>query len=84
MIYVASALVSFVSCFLKGFQHKNVIGGHLKAVYFTSWFMALFDVVAVLLIVEGGWPIAISTGFGASLGMIVAVTSHDKIFGAKK
>lgn len=81
MIYLISAFASFVSCFLKGFQHKNVIGGHLKSVYFTSWLMAAFDVLSVVLIVKGGWPIAISSGFGASLGMVCAVVFHDRIFG---
>lgn len=80
MIYALSALVSFVACFLKGFQHKNVIGGHLKAVFVTSWLMAAFDVAAVTLIVQGGWPIALSSGLGASIGMVVAITSHNRIF----
>lgn len=80
MIYFISALASFASCFLKGFQHKNVIGGHLKSVYFTSWAMAVFDVLSVVLIVKGGWPIAISAGFGASLGMVCAVALHDRLF----
>lgn len=80
MIYVLSALVSFVACFLKGFQHKNVIGGHLKVVFATSWLMAAFDVAAVTLIVQGGWLIALSSGLGASIGMVVAITSHNRIF----
>lgn len=81
IVYVLSAIVSFTACFLKGFQHKNVIGGHVKVVYFTSWLMAAFDVAAVTLIVKGGWPIAFSSGFGASLGMVVAIKMHDRIFG---
>jgi hypothetical protein len=80
MIYFLSFVVSFTSCFLKGFQHKNVIGGHLKAVFFTSWAMAAFDVAAVTLIVVGGWPIAISSGAGASLGMVLAIKLHDRVF----
>lgn len=80
MIYLISAVVSFVACFLKGFQHKNVIGGHIRSVFFTSWLMAAFDVAAVTLIVKGGWPIAISSGFGASFGMIVSIKLHDRIF----
>lgn len=84
MIYVISAFVSFISCFLKGFQHKNVIGNHLKSVFFTSYAMAAFDVAAVTLIVKGGWPIAISAGFGASCGMIVAIKFHDRILGNGK
>lgn len=81
IIYIISAFVSFTACFLKGFQHKNVIGGHIRSVFFTSWMMAAFDVAAVTLIVKGGWPIAISAGFGASLGMVVAIKMHDRIFG---
>jgi hypothetical protein len=80
MIYIASIIVSFISCFLKGFQHKNVIGGHLKSVWLTSYLMAIFDVAAVALIVEGGWPIALTAGLGASTGMVVAIKFHDKVF----
>ncbi len=80
MIYLISAFVSFMACFLKGFQHKNVIGNHVKSVYFVSWVMAAFDVASVTLIVRGGWPIGISSGFGASLGMVIAIKFHDRIF----
>lgn len=80
MIYVISILVSFISVSLKGFQHKNVIGNHLKAVFFTSYLMAAFDVAAVSLIVVGGWPIAITSGTGAAFGMIFAIKLHDRIF----
>ena len=80
MIYAVSCIVSFISCFLKGFQHKNVIGNHIKAVWFTSYLMALFDVVATLLVIKGGLPIALSAGFGASAGMVVAIKFHDRIF----
>ena len=83
MIYIISAFVSFVSCFLKGFQHKNVIEGHIKSVFFTSWMMAVFDVAAVTLIVKGGWAIAISSGLGASIGMVVAIKFHNRIFERK-
>lgn len=82
-IYALSVFVSFISCFLKGFQHKNVIGNHVKSVWLTSYAMAAFDVAAVTLIVKGGWPIALSSGFGASMGMVVAIKFHDRIFGIK-
>lgn len=80
VIYVISVVVSFIAVFLKGFQHKNVIGGHLKAVFITSYLMAAFDVAAVSIIVVGGWPIAITSGTGAAFGMIAAIMLHDKIF----
>ncbi len=80
MIYLISVIVSFLSCFLKGFQNKNVAGSHVKAAYCTTWALAIFDVAAVTLIIKGGWPIAVSSGFGASLGIVTAIKMHDRIF----
>lgn len=80
LLYALSAAVSFAACFLKGFQHKNVIGGHLRSVFFTSWLMAAFEVASVSLIVAGGWWVALSSGLGASLGMVCAIRLHSRIF----
>lgn len=84
MIYLVSLVVSFCSVFMKGFQHKNVIGNHYKATFFTSYAMAAFDVVAVTLIVKGGLPVALSSGTGAAFGMVTAMWAHSKIFKEKK
>jgi hypothetical protein len=84
MLYVLSLLVSFAGVFLKGFQHKNVIGGHLRLLFITSYLMAIFDVAAVTLIVKGGWWVAVSSGTGAAFGMLSAVLLHDRWFKAVK
>lgn len=76
--YLLSALVTFIAVGLKGFQHKNVIGGHLRLMVTTSYLMALFDVLAVSFVVEHGWTIAFSAGTGAALGMLASVTAHDR------
>lgn len=81
--YFFSFVTSFCAVFLKGFQHKNVIGDHKRAVFYTSFLMAVFDVAAISLVVKGGWSVAISAGLGASLGMISSMTLHDKIFKPK-
>lgn len=83
-IYALSLVVSFAAVALKGFQHKNVIGGHLKSVFFTSYAMAAFDVAAIYIIVSGGWTIAITAGTGAAFGMIFAIKLHDKVFKPKE
>lgn len=80
MLYVLSLVVSFIAVFLKGFQHKNVIGMHYRAVFVTSWAMAAFDVAAVTIIVKGGWWIALTAGTGASFGMVCAMYVHAKLF----
>lgn len=78
--YPTSVAVSFCAVFLKGFQHKNVIGNHRRSVFVTSYLMAGFDVAAVSLIVSGGWPIAFTSGTGAAFGMAAAMALHDRIF----
>lgn len=80
VIYLTSIFVSFCAVFLKGFQHKNVIGNHQRAVVVTSFAMAAFEVASVNLIMRGGWPIAVTIGTGASLGMIAAIRLHDRLF----
>lgn len=80
MLYALSVLVSFIAVFLKGFQHKNVIGGHVRVVFFTSYAMAIFDVASVALIVKGGWMIALTSGTGAAFGMVTAIKLHDRLF----
>lgn len=78
-IYGISLAVSFCSVFLKGFQHKNVIGMHYKLTFFTSVLMGAFDVAAVTLIVKGGWPLAITSGIGAGFGMIASMWVHSRV-----
>ena len=79
-LYGTSLVVSFVAVFLKGFQHKNVIGNHQKSVFVTSYMMAFFDVATVALVVKGGWTIAFTAGTGAAFGMIAAIRLHDRIY----
>lgn len=82
-MYLLAALVAFAAVGLKGFQHKNVIGGHTKSVVITSYIIAAFDVVSVSLVVKGGLEIIPHVGTGAALGMYVAIKFHDRLFGRK-
>ncbi|HGS7906777.1 TPA: hypothetical protein ACMFP1_002895 [Pseudomonas aeruginosa] len=79
--YVVSMITSFTSVFLKGFQHKNVIGNHYRATFVTSFCMAAFDVASVSFIVNGGWVMFFPSGVGASFGMIAAMRYHGAIVG---
>lgn len=80
MIYALSVLVTFTAVSLKGFQHKNVIGNHLRSVFVTSYAMAALDVLAVSLIIKGDWWIMLTSGTGAAFGMLFAIKLHDRIF----
>lgn len=79
-LYLLSFVTSFGAVFLKGFQHKNVIGNHVRSVFYTSFLMAAFDVAAITLVVKGDWTIMFSAGFGAALGMVSSMKLHDRIF----
>lgn len=81
MIYLLSFLTTFIGVGLKGFQHKNVIGNHLKSVFITSYVMAVFDVISVALVIQGGWTLVFSAGTGAALGMVLSIKFHDWIYG---
>lgn len=79
MIYLASTCVSFLAVFLKGFQHKNVIGDHYRLAFFTSYAMAMFEVASIALVVKGGWVMAFTTGTGAAFGIVCAMYAHNRL-----
>lgn len=66
---VSLFLASFLSVFLKGFQHQNVIGGKYKSAFVISYFMAVMEVVVIALIVKEGWSSVVPVGTGSALGI---------------
>jgi hypothetical protein len=44
--------ITFATVFLRGFQHKNVIGNHIRAVIVTSYLMAVCDVLFIGLLIK--------------------------------
>lgn len=84
MHHLIAGAVAFVAIFLKGFQQQNVTAKRYGAIAVTSYLMAFADVALVGLVVRSGWDIAIAYGTGGTLGMMVAVSMHTKIFGGKQ
>jgi hypothetical protein len=80
MNYLIAFLVTFGSVFLKGFQHKNVIGGHMRLIMFTSYGMACLDVIGIYVVVKGGWTVAFASGTAGALAMVASIKLHDRIF----
>lgn len=77
-LYLGSIAASFLTVFLKGLQYKNVNGGHYRLVFINSYFMSAAEVLTITLVVKGGWVIAITSGIGGSIGMILSMWLHDK------
>ena len=76
--YVTAFLISFISVFLKGFQHQNVIGGHYRWAFYLSYGMALADVAIINFAVAKGWLLAIPMGTGAALGIVISMWLHRR------
>ncbi len=71
-------IVTFATVFLRGFQHKNVIGNHIRAVIVTSYLMAVCDVLFIGLIAARGWSVCFAAGTGAAIGMFTSIKLHDR------
>lgn len=83
-VYFTSFVCTFLAIALKGFQHKNVIGGHVKSVCFVAYLMYVFDILAVTLIVKNHWVIVFTSALGASLGMLFSIKLHERIYNVKQ
>jgi hypothetical protein len=80
LIYCASTLTTFSLAFVKAFQSRNIVLGHYKAAFITSWGVSTLEVVGVSLVVIGGWWIILSSGIGGSIGTLVAMHTHERFF----
>lgn len=78
-LYVASILVSFCGSYIKGFQQQNVTGKHYKAMVVFGFAIAAFDVLAITIIIKGGLWVILTSGLGASCGIVLATWSHGRI-----
>jgi len=79
-LHLIALCVTFVSVFLKGFQHKNVIAKKMRLVVITSYLMAVGDVLVIGMVVKGGYGLIPACGTGAALGMYLSIKLHDKFF----
>lgn len=83
MNYVMALVLTFVTVFLKGLQHKNVIHNLYLNTFFTSYLMAFMDVLVIGLIARSGWDIAFASGTGGALGMVAAMYLHNRMMDRK-
>lgn len=84
MMFVWVFFGTFLSIFLKGFQHKNVIHNMYLNTAVTSYAMNVLDVILVgsyaKIFVDGDWWYAFISGTAAALGMITSMWMHNKFF----
>lgn len=82
--YLLAFLGSFVTVFIKGWQHGNINKRMYLNMFFTSYIMAFLDIALLYLIVKAdSLHIAIYTGLGASIAMVISLYLHDKLHKSK-
>lgn len=79
LTHIVAGFVTFATVFLKGFQHKNVIGGHYRLIAVTSYAMSFCDVFLIGIVAHSGWEISFACGTGAACGMVASVWLHDRL-----
>ena len=83
LFVVGSFLMTFFTVFLRGFQHKNVIGGHMRSIVAIAYLIYVADFIGFAIIIKNDWRIVFISALGASLGMYASVTLHNRIYKSK-
>ncbi len=77
--YGGAFVAMLVTTFLRGFQNKNVAGGHKKLAFVFGGLMTAAEGITIALIVLGGIYVIIFTATGAAFGWVLGMLAHDRI-----
>ena len=73
-------LATFIVVFGRAIQQMNVIGGHYIPAVITPYFIAVGEVLVILLVVDTGWTAIPLVGTGGAVGAVSAMWIHRKIW----
>lgn len=73
----------FITTFLRGFQNKNVAGGHKLLAFFCGGAMTLFEGIVIVLIAESGKELILFTALGSAFGWVCGMLVHEWIMRKK-
>lgn len=76
-VVMTATFATFVSVFFRGFQNKNVAGGHKKMAFFTGYIMNVLDIVVIGMVVNSGVGVVVISGLGAAFGYLVSMQVHE-------
>jgi hypothetical protein len=65
--------------FLRGFQNKNVAGGHKKLAFVFGGAMTAFEGIVIGLIATSGWHMIPFAAVGSAFGWVLGMVSHDRV-----
>lgn len=73
-------LSTYAVIFCKALQQQNVVGGHFKAAFCTSYLLSIVEVTTYIWIIATGFSSIPWVGTGAAFGVITAMWLHRKVF----
>lgn len=78
-LYLSAFLAMVLTTLLRGFQNKNVTGGHKKLAFFCGAAMTVFEGLVIALIAKGGTDVIYFTAIGSGIGWVLGMFIHDAI-----
>lgn len=80
IVFGLAFIAMFATTFLRGFQNKNVAGGHKKLAFFCGAAMTAFEGVVMLMLARTGEPaVIIFTALGSGVGWVAGMMAHDRL-----
>lgn len=70
---------AFLLVFLRAWQQQNVIHGRYGSAFFTSYALAIADVVVILGAVREGLDVILFIGTGGAFGVVSAMWLHKRV-----
>lgn len=80
MFYLLSFITTLSAAFVKTFQQRNIVNGHVKTAFCTSWVITGMEIATIGFVVSEGWYILLPAGLGGAIGVVLAMKLHTRIF----
>lgn len=82
-LFMLSFSITFSVVFMKSFQVKNMVAGKYLPMAIIGAIIGASEVLAAQTSVAGGRWIMVTGALGSSIGIVLAVALHDRIFRVK-
>jgi hypothetical protein len=78
-LFLAAFSAMVLTTLLRGFQNKNVAGGHKRLAFICGAIMTVFEGLVIALIAKGGTDVIYFTAIGSGIGWVLGMFIHDAI-----
>lgn len=79
ILFGMAFVAMFATTFLRGFQNKNVTGGHKRLAFCCGALMTALEGVVILMLAKSGPELLAFTALGSGVGWVAGMRAHDKL-----